>query len=482
MIKATIQNSPYCTEMRFPCSETELSRKLGEIKMNPEHLAPMAMIIEIEPAELSILEDCEVSLDALNYLGKRMDGMSKGERNQFLAVLSCSETGIGWGLKNIINLTYNLERFTLIEDTDDVECVGRTHILNVRGYISESESNNHEWLAAEGMKLLESGSGIETDYGKIYINKDVPFKEVFNGTTFPAYYCEMNSVAEIAIEYNNLIELVELPCEDITIKKALCRLGADGLKDCKILVDSTRDITDEWSDRISEVEKSKDLFGLNKLLKTEDILLKQEQPISIFNKEVSRVLNENDFTVSENKDCLTVFSDGKEAARIFDNGMISAPDGTSGDAYFEIKKIAGTVSEYCSAYEKAAPLKAEGLSENYRCLSEFNGTVLAAKHTEYGFEFVTWDRTYDGNAVCQGNYFENYAAAKENFAARSGLIDKDKLFSTEELERIGKCVEFTMQNCDNLNFDDCECLKKLNKKISESLPEQQQSGSPEMSM
>ena len=108
--------------------------------------------------------------------------------------------------------------------------------------------------------------------------------------------------------------------------------------------------------------------------------------------------------------------------------------------------------------------------------------MLAAKHTEYGFEFVTWDRTYDGNAVCQGNYFENYAAAKENFAARSGLIDKDKLFSTEELERIGKCVEFTMQNCDNLNFDDCECLKKLNKKISESLPEQQQSGSPEMSM
>ena len=363
-----------------------------------------------------------------------------------------------------------------------MECVGRTHILNVRGYISESESNNHEWLAAEGMKLLESGSGIETDYGKIYINKDVPFKEVFNGTTFPAYYCEMNSVAEIAIEYNNLIELVELPCEDITIKKALCRLGADGLKDCKILVDSTRDITDEWSDRISEVEKSKDLFGLNKLLKTEDILLKQEQPISIFNKEVSRVLNENDFTVSENKDCLTVFSDGKEAARIFDNGMISAPDGTSGDAYFEIKKIAETVSEYCSAYEKAAPLKAEGLSGNYRCLAEFNGTVLATKHTEYGFEFVTWDRTNDGKAVCQGNYFEDYAAAKENFATRSGLVDKDKLFTTEELERIGKCVDFTMRHNGDLNFDDCECLKKLNEKISESLPEQPQSEAPKMSM
>ncbi len=482
MIKATIQNSPYCTEIRFPCSETELSKKLGEIGMNPEHLAPMATVIEIAPTELSMLTDCDVNLDALNYLGKKLDGLDGREFKQFLAVLSCPELSEGWGLKNIINLTDNLARFTLIEDTDDLERIGRVHMLNVRGALSESEYNNGEWLAEQGEKLINSGSGINTEYGKLYINEDVLFEEIFNGTTFPAYYCEPNSVAGVEIGYDNLTEFVELPCEDISIKKALCRLGADSLKDCKILVDSTRDITDEWSDRISEVEKSKDLFGLNKLLKTEDILLKQEQPISIFNKEVSRVLNENDFTVSENKDCLTVFSDGKEAARIFDNGMISAPDGTSGDAYFEIKKIAGTVSEYCSAYEKAAPLKAEGLSENYRCLSEFNGTVLAAKHTEYGFEFVTWDRTYDGNAVCQGNYFENYAAAKENFAARSGLIDKDKLFSTEELERIGKCVEFTMQNCDNLNFDDCECLKKLNKKISESLPEQQQSGSPEMSM
>ena len=481
MIKATIQNSPYCTEIRFPCSETELSKKLGEIRMNPEHLAPMATVLEIEPVELSMLTDCDVSLDALNFLGKRMDGMCKAELRQFLAVLGCEEVEIGYGLKNIINLADNLARFTLIEDTDDLERIGRVHMLNVRGALSESEYNNSEWLSEEGMKLLESGAGIDTEYGKLYINEDVPFEEIFNGTTFPAYYCEPNSVAGVEIGYDSLIEFVEIPCEDITIKKALCRLGADGLKDCKILVDSTRDITDEWSERISEVEKTKDLFGLNNLLKTEDILLKQEQPISIFNKEVSRVLNDNNFTVCNSSGYISVFSDGNEVAKIFDNGMISAPDGTSGDAYFEIKKIAGTVSEYCSAYEKAAPLKAEGLSGNYRCLSEFNGTVLAAKHTEYGFEFVTWDRTYDGKAVCQGNYHNNYMAAKEDFAVRSGLIDKDKLFGTEELERIGKCVDFTMRHNGDLNFDDCENLKKLNEKISENITEQQ-SEAPEMSM
>lgn len=485
MIKATIQNSPYCTEIRFPCSETELSKKLGEIRMNPEHLEPMATVIEIKPVKLSMLTDYDVSLDALNFLGKRMDGMGKAERDQFLAVLSSDKTGIGSSLKNIINLTYNLERFTLIEDTDDLESVGRTHILNVRGYISESESNDHEWLSEQGVKLLESGSGIETDYGKVYINKDVPFKEVFNGTTFPAYYCEMNSVAEIVIEYDNLTEFVELPCEDITIKKALCRLGADDILDCKVEVDSTRDISDEWSEKISEVEKTKDLFGLNNLLKTEDVLLKQEKPESIFKKEIARRLSEEGYNFSFENGEFSVTLDGGDVIKIRENDVLYSSGDfseTGKEAFYALYHLNRSVLDYCSAYEKAAPLVADGLSGNYRCLAEFNRTVLAAKHTEYGFEFVTWDRTFDGKSVCNGNYCADYTAAKENFATRSGLIDKDKLFITEELERIGKCVEFTMQNCGDLNFDDCECLKKLNEKISESLPEQQQSAAPEMSM
>lgn len=459
MIKATIKNSPCCTEIRFPCSETELSKKLGELGMNPEHLAPMATVIKIEPTKLSMLEDCEVSLDALNYLGKRLDGMDELEYKQFLAVLSCPEISEGWGLKNIINLTDNLARFTLIEAADDSEKVGLIHMLNVRGALTEFEYKNSEWLAAEGRKLLDSGKGIDTEYGKLYINEDIPFEEIFNGTTFPAYYCDPNAFVMVEIGYGGLLEFVEMPCEDIAVKKALCRLGADDILDCKVEVDSSRDISDEWWKKICAVEKTRDIFGLNKLLKTEDILLKQEQPVSFFNKEVARILRENDFTVSENSGCISVFSDGKEAAKIFGNGMISAPDNTSDDTYFEIKKIAGTVSDYCTAYEKAAPLKAEGLSGNYRCLAEFNGTVLAAKYNaEYGFEFVTWDRTFDGKAVCQGNYYTDYAAAKENFAVRSGLVDKDKMFSTEELERIGKCVDFTMRHNGDLNFDDCDVV------------------------
>lgn len=486
MIKATIQNSPYCTEIRFPCSETELSKKLGELRMFTEHLAPMATIIEIEPEELSMLTDCDVSLDALNYLGKRMDGMSKGERNQFLAVLSCEETGIGCSLKNIINLTFNLERFTLIEDTDDVEQVGRTHILNVRGYLSESESNNHEWLAEQGMKLLDSGRGIDTDYGKIYINKDVPFKEKFNGTTFPAYYFEANSVAEIVIEYDNLTEFVELPCEDISIQKAMYRLCADNLNNCKITVDSTRDISDEWSDRISEVEKTKDLFRLNKLLKTADLSVKWNQPESILQKEIARRLSKEGYNFSFENDEFSVKLSCGDVIKIRKDDVLHSSGNFSDEgreAFYALYRLSRSVLDYCAAYEKAVPLVADGLSDKYRCLAEFNETVLAAKYIEeHGFEFVTWSRTYDGKSLWHGHYYSDYAKAKEDFATRSGLVDQNKLFSAEELKQIGKCVDFTMQNCGDLRFEESEALQKLNGKISENLPEQQQSEAPEMSM
>ena len=482
MIKATIQNIPYCTEIRFPCSETELSKKLGEIGMNPEHLAPMAMVLEIEPSELSVLTDCDVSLDALNYLGKRLDGMDKLERKQFLAVLSCDEAEIGYGLKNIINLTYNLARFTLIEDTNDVERVGRIHMLNVHGFLSESEYKNKEWLAAEVMKLLESGTGIDTEYGKLYINEEIPFEENFNGTTFPPYLYNGSPVA-VDIGYMGLTEMVELPCEEIAIKKALCRLGADDILDCKVEVDSSRDISDRWSERISEVEKTKDLFGLNNLLKTEDILLKQ-QPESIFQKEIARRLSEEGYNFSFENGKFSVKLNCGDVIKIRKDDVLHSSGNFTDDgkeAFYALYHLNREVLDYCTAYEKSSELKADGLSEKYRCLAEFGGTVLAAKHTEYGFEFVTWDRTYDGKAVCQGKYFEDYAAAKENFATRSGLIDKDKLFGTDELEWLGKCVNFTMRHNGDLNFDDCECLKKLNEKISENLPEQQ-SEAPEMSM
>lgn len=263
MIKATIQNGSRRTKIRFPCSEKELSEKLGEIGVNPEHLSPVGTVFEIEPSELSVLKGCEVSLDALNYLGKRLDGISGAEQKQFLAVLSCGELEMGKDLKNIINLTFNLPQFTLIEDADNLEHAGLTHILNIRGGVPTSELEDREWLAEEGRKLLSSGKGFDTKYGKLFVNEEVPFEELFNGTTFPAYYYVSETKAAVEICCNGLTELVELPCEDIAIKKAIFRLGADSVKYCTFEIDSMLNLPDEWQEKFGEIERTKDIYSLS---------------------------------------------------------------------------------------------------------------------------------------------------------------------------------------------------------------------------
>ena len=46
-------------------------------------------------------------------------------------------------------------------------------------------------------------------------------------------------------------------------------------------------------------------------------------------------------------------------------------------ALAQVTEAAGTVMEYMTLLENAAPLKADGLADGYRVLAEFNGTVLA---------------------------------------------------------------------------------------------------------
>lgn len=168
---------------------------------------------------------------------------------------------------------------------------------------------------------------------------------------------------------------------------------------------------------------------------------------------------------------MIVSVDGCAEAKIYNSGTIAALTDNVGDEYHEILKAARDIYEYCSIYENAEPLRAEDLSGNYRCLSEFNKTVLAAKYSEQnGFEFVTWDRTYDGKAVCQGNYYGDYLAAKEDFAVRAGLVDKERLFSNEEILKLNSCIDFALENDDSLGYEQEKELSELKERIEDIVP------------
>ncbi len=106
------------------------------------------------------------------------------------------------------------------------------------------------------------------------------------------------------------------------------------------------------------------------------------------------------------------------------------------DVLDQARHIAVETLTYMRQMASAPLLTADGLSGDYRVLAEFDNVVLAGHEREggYGVEFITWERIQNGTGLWQGNYYENnYAAAKQDFATRSGLIPSSLLFTQEQL-------------------------------------------------
>ena len=98
------------------------------------------------------------------------------------------------------------------------------------------------------------------------------------------------------------------------------------------------------------------------------------------------------------------------------------------------------VREYVSRMEDGPVIRAGG--ETWHELAEYGGVVLAGRYSDHGgCRFVTWRRGRDGG-MNLGHYFEtDYAAAKADFAVRSGLVAEPILTRSPVLDRL----------CDRLN-------------------------------
>ena len=123
--------------------------------------------------------------------------------------------------------------------------------------------------------------------------------------------------------------------------------------------------------------------------------------------------------------------------------------------------------------EAAPQLKASGLDGDYRILADFGGTVLAGTPSKYGVQFVTWDWDYDRTGVVHGHYFmENYDAAKQDFATRSGLIQKEQLFSPEQLTEIYRgCTDSVNEDFFELTDKKVELIHSVQQQIEICVPD-----------
>ena len=148
------------------------------------------------------------------------------------------------------------------------------------------------------------------------------------------------------------------------------------------------------------------------------------------------------------------------------------------------------IREYVSLYDTSEQMTIPDVKQ-YRKLSEFGDTVLAATYSEqHGFMFTTWKQNNAKTYVTHGDYTPNYEYAKESFAVRAGLINKEQLFSEEEAADMYKCIGYTRDNCESLPYLQEERLKHLSETLRYGYPNLEyepdsfydQSDSPQMNM
>ena len=169
---------------------------------------------------------------------------------------------------------------------------------------------------------------------------------------------------------------------------------------------------------------------------------------------------------------------GKALCTVDANGTVRfAPDDIRGvDEDRQLQAVTQTVAqvkEYLRIMERAPVLKAADLDEDYKILAEFDDTVLAGRMSKNGARFVTWEYDFDRRGVHAGHYFmQLYESAKQDFAVRAGLVNRQCLFSDEQLAVIRNACEFSLEEDITLSYAEEKLLRSVQEQIGQLLPEQ----------
>lgn len=262
MITVTLQYGDNMVDVEFPCSDNYLQSRLNELHYEGSFLQYAFVHEVIEPKELSVLEKTFVSPDELNYLAKRMDSFWGDEEVQFFE--AAKHRGCATP-KDLINMTFNLQKYTLIRDISNLGRVGQDYLINTKGAIPAHDDGNPQY-AALARELLTSGKGIVTDRGLLFDNPELEFEEVYDGHVFPPYYYDNSMLATIRADYGGRSEYLYLPCESISIQKALMRLGASEIKDVDFSLEDCMFESQEWNDRIEDMLENDGIRKLNAFL------------------------------------------------------------------------------------------------------------------------------------------------------------------------------------------------------------------------
>ena len=261
MIKLKIKYGNESTDTRFPCKETEMSAALERI--HAEDVTPLELYVTgvVFPEELNFLQDRFVNLDEVNFLGKRMDGFFGDEEYQFYEAMKSEGFDT---LPDLINLSFNLDRYPLIRDISDMGKIGREYLLTVKGCLPADDEDDPKY-AKLGRELIRSGKGVFTEHGLLFVNENTPFQKLYDGQVFPPYVYDSDVLCIARAEYNGKSEYLYLPCEEEAINKAFARLGAPTPDDVELSCEDICIESEKWTERFKEIAAEEGVYELNRL-------------------------------------------------------------------------------------------------------------------------------------------------------------------------------------------------------------------------
>ena len=268
LIAATLKNPDYSAyvTIHFPISDEELSEKLSYVEFDKDCVTADCCVGNVEgdvPA-LKGLIGTTVNVDELNYLAKRLDSFGGDELPKFNAVVTAKKLT---SMKDLINLTFNMGNYTLVTDFSDLAKIGFNNYMDIHGSISVQEKEKMDFVIM-GEQLIGSGDGKTTPYGVVYRN-DITVYDLYDGKHLPAYAYTSDFVFAAGIQNKNIrndpykTEWLYLPCSDLTIKKAMNRLGVEDFGDVEV---AEYDFNLEFPESCFKyIESNVDLATLNEM-------------------------------------------------------------------------------------------------------------------------------------------------------------------------------------------------------------------------
>lgn len=205
MIKIRIKNGDHEIDIRFPISESELYAKLAEVHAIEGRDAPQsAFVTEVYwPEEFFMLKDRFANLDELNYLARRMESFDYNEYDQFLVGITKLENPTE---KDLINLTFNLDHFTLCKDVSSYGTIGRTYECAPNEFSDNSTELNFwtAWAPPHPVLQMLSEQYPELEIFHEWADEDIGMncgrREYKSGDLIYEYYPEGDEATAFACE------------------------------------------------------------------------------------------------------------------------------------------------------------------------------------------------------------------------------------------------------------------------------------------